>query len=138
MIQECPADQAYDACLTNIEQKGELANHKTKCLNFVDFFTKLLKLSLNPAHGRLTVVKKCGLRPCSLNDVNSWVSPSSSQISFHTPCKRKVPTEGAFSSRCRLMNAKQSQTMTPTPAPHVAGILHAVAEDKPCCFYQLI
>ena len=23
LIQECPSDQAYDVCLTNIEQKGE-------------------------------------------------------------------------------------------------------------------
>ena len=30
LIQECPSDQAYDACLTNIEQKGELINIKQK------------------------------------------------------------------------------------------------------------
>ena len=55
-------------------------------------FWKKLQINLNPAHGRLTVVKKCGLRPCSLNDVNNWVSFLLAPTSFHIPCKRNGPT----------------------------------------------
>merc|ERR1711892_1298478 len=45
LISDCPTDQAYDACLTHIDRK---------------------------ANGRLNIVKKCGLSPCSLSDFNSW------------------------------------------------------------------
>eukprot|EP00090_Calanus_glacialis_P040723 TRINITY_DN7118_c0_g1_i1.p1 TRINITY_DN7118_c0_g1~~TRINITY_DN7118_c0_g1_i1.p1 ORF type:complete len:144 (-),score=22.95 TRINITY_DN7118_c0_g1_i1:15-446(-) len=42
---DCPTDQAYDACETFIDRK---------------------------ANGRLSIVKKCGLSPCSFSDLNSW------------------------------------------------------------------
>merc|ERR1712029_371531 len=45
LIADCPDDQAYDACLTYVDQK---------------------------AHGKLTIVKKCGLRPCTLSELDWW------------------------------------------------------------------
>ena len=67
-------------------------------------------------------MKKCGLRPCSLNDVNSWVSLLILLHSVPLSCQRIGQTEGAFSSRCRWMSARPSPTMTPTPAPPAAGL----------------
>jgi len=45
MIADCPSDQVYDACLTMIDQK---------------------------AHGKLTIVKKCGQSPCTQSEMDWW------------------------------------------------------------------
>merc|ERR1711976_470312 len=45
LVSDCPTDQEYDACLTDIVQK---------------------------AHGRLTIVKRCGMSPCSISEMDWW------------------------------------------------------------------
>eukprot|EP00092_Neocalanus_flemingeri_P042982 GFUD01047211.1.p1 GENE.GFUD01047211.1~~GFUD01047211.1.p1 ORF type:complete len:145 (+),score=27.58 GFUD01047211.1:100-534(+) len=73
LIADCPPDQAYDACLTSIDQK---------------------------ANGRLTITKKCGLSPCSLSDLNSWTDEcdrKSDEDSYTcTSCCRETQCNGSI------------------------------------------